>query len=131
MQTYSMMSVPLSIKLTYILFPCFIKHGTFNALYMKDNFFCLLQNFIISCEIFTWGSGKRTVCSLDHVLTIWNQNLNCSDLSAVRGSCCCVRFTREVHLWNVKTEWCSFCIFLFLWHLSLRGLYYFGYPYFL
>lgn len=131
MQTYSMMSVPLSIKLTYILFPCFIKHGTFNAVYMKDNFFCLLQNFIISCEIFTWGSGKRTVCSLDHVLTIWNQNLNCSDLSAVRGSCCCVRFTREVHLWNVKTEWCSFCIFLFLWHLSLRGLYYFGYPYFL
>lgn len=93
-----MMSVPLSIKLTYILFPCFIKHGTFNAVYMKDNFFCLLQNFIISCEIFTWGSGKRTVCSLDHVLTIWNQNLNCSDLSAVRGSCCCVRFTREVHL---------------------------------
>ena len=131
MQTYSMMSVPLSIKLTYILFPCFIKHGTFNAVYMKDNFFCLLQNFIISCEIFTWGSGKRTVCSLDHVLTIWNQNLNCSDLSAVRGSCCCVRFTREDHLWNVKTEWCSFCIFLFLWHVSLRGLYYFGYPYFL
>lgn len=82
---------------------------------------------VCSWEIFPCGSGKRTVCRSDHVQTIWNQKLNCSDLSALRSSFPVAVYTllgKYSPFMKPQDQVLSvlFCTFLSSSHLSLRPL---------